>query len=580
MDRTELVLGVAGHRDLTPESREYARNEVRDFLLQLGELLPDTPIRLVSGMADGADRLVADEALAQGISVDSVMPMPMDLYRSDFSAESLAELEKFVAQPKVRKIELLLPDGVTTEEVAQPGAARDEAYGRLSEELCRRCHLLIVLWDGDDNGLKGGTSDTIKRFLFRSSGGDSDFRFLDETPADALYDGYAYWLPVGRESRDGERARKSACFVAGILGSRFLVLQEQMPVELHREMRDLNEYNKAFMELLDRNVLKSKWGLFDSIGDANVEEKMSDLAPIELEYRKADAMAVHFQRLSDRLFMIYSGLAGLMGFVFLVYAKVYASGFFILIYLSVFILGYFSFRWAHKRHWFAKHLMYRLVAEALRAKFYLALVGHHGTWGAAELIRATQVSKFAGFNWIVHAFRAAEPALPARLTPADDDAEWLGLARICWIEDQSRYFANKTHDFHHAHHRVERIKSILLVGLFLSGVLLLFFKSQMAAVTIVGDFSVKTALVFLMGLLPLWLGIWEIYVSKMAIKELAWQYSNQASLFARTELKLASASDNDGRRQVLTELAKDSLSETHMWIVHRYHREHEPPSAG
>ncbi len=66
----------------------------------------------------------------------------------------------------------------------------------------------------------------------------------------------------------------------------------------------------------------------------------------------------------------------------------------------------------------------------------------------------------------------------------------------------------------------------------------------------------------------------------MATKELAWQYSNQARLFARTELKLASACDDDGRRQVLSELAKDSLSETYMWIVHRYHREHEPPSAG
>ncbi len=580
MDRTELVLGVAGHRDLTPESWEYARKEVSDFLLQLRKLLPDTPIRLVSGMADGADRLVADEALSQGLSVDAVMPMPMDLYRSDFSAESLAELEIFVARPEVRKIELPLPDGVMTEEAAQPGTARDDAYGRLSEELCRRCHLLIVLWDGDNTDLKGGTSDTVKRFLFRSSGGNGDHSFLEESPADALHDGYAYWVPVGRESRNGERVRETTCFVAGILGSRFLIKQEQMPDELRREMHDLNEYHKTFMDLRDRDILKSEWGLFDTIGDAKIDEKMSELAPIELEYRKADAMAVHFQRLSDRLFMIYSVLAGLMGFAFLVYAKVYASAFFILIYLGVFILGYFSFRWAHKRHWFAKHLMYRLVAEALRAKFYLALVGHHGALGAAELTRATQVSQFAGFNWIVHAFRAAEPALPARPTPADEDAEWLGLARKCWIEDQSRYFANKTHSFHHTHHRIERIKSILLIGLFLSGVLLLFFKSHMVAATIVGDFSVKTALLFLMGLLPLWLGIWEIYVNKMATKELAWQYSNQARLFARTELKLASASDDDGRRQVLSELAQDSLSETYMWIVHRYHREHEPPSAG
>jgi uncharacterized membrane protein (DUF485 family) len=224
--------------------------------------------------------------------------------------------------------------------------------------------------------------------------------------------------------------------------------------------------------------------------------------------------------------------------------------------------------------------MYRLLAEALRAKYYLALAGDHGALGAKELTQATQVSQFAGFNWIAHAFRAAEPAVPAPKTPADQDAHWIGLSRKCWIEDQSRYFAKKTHVLHHDHHRVEKIKSILLVGLFLSGLSLLFFKSQFVATTIIGDFSVKTALLFLMGLLPLWLGIWEIYAGKMATKELAWQYSNQASLFARAELTLASAADNERRRQVLSELAKDSLAETYMWIVHRYHREHEPPTAG
>jgi hypothetical protein len=580
MECAELVLGVTGHRDLTPDSVEFARREIREFFTKLRDLLPDTPIRLVSGLAEGADRLVTDEALAQGISVDGVMPMPLDLYKSDFSAEALSKLKPLLESANVRLQEIPLPNGVTAAEVAEPGPARDKAYERLSSELRRRCHLLIVLWDGLDNNLEGGTAYTTTRFLCRSGGENLRFEFLDEMPAGALFDGYAYWVPVGRESRNGERARESSCYLAGILGSRFFIHRHEISAEFKQELIDLNDYNNVFLALRDGDHLKSAWGLFDAIEGADVEEKMPDLEPIDREYSKADAMAVYFQRLSDRLFLIYSVLAGVMGFAFLVYAKIYASAFFILIYIGIFVLGFLSFRWAHKRHWFAKHLMYRLLAEAMRAKFYLALAGHRGALGAADLIRATQVSNFVGFNWIVHAFRASEPAVPTHQATAEDDAAWLGLARKCWVEDQSRYFKGKTHALHSSHQRVEKIKSALLVGLFLSGMLLLFFKSQMIEAAIVGEFSVKTALLFLMGLLPLWLGIWEIYANKMAIKELAWQYSNQANLFAQAELKMASASDDDGRRQVLSDLARDSLSETYMWIVHRYHREHEPPSAG
>jgi hypothetical protein len=31
---------------------------------------------------------------------------------------------------------------------------------------------------------------------------------------------------------------------------------------------------------------------------------------------------------------------------------------------------------------------------------------------------------------------------------------------------------------------------------------------------------------------------------------------------------------------VLAELGKDSLMESYLWAIHRYHREHEPPAAG
>ena len=93
-------------------------------------------------------------------------------------------------------------------------------------------------------------------------------------------------------------------------------------------------------------------------------------------------------------------------------------------------------------------------------------------------------------------------------------------------------------------------------------------------------FNAKDLLLFVMGLLPVWLGIWELYQGKMATRELLWQYRNQLGHFSRATIELAQASDRDRRVSVLAALGRDSLMESYLWTIHRYHREHEPPAAG
>jgi len=93
-------------------------------------------------------------------------------------------------------------------------------------------------------------------------------------------------------------------------------------------------------------------------------------------------------------------------------------------------------------------------------------------------------------------------------------------------------------------------------------------------------FSGKDLLLFVMGLLPVWLGIWELYQGKMATRELLWQYRNQLRHFSRATIELTQAADRLSRIAILAALGKDSLMESYLWTIHRYHREHEPPAAG
>jgi hypothetical protein len=66
----------------------------------------------------------------------------------------------------------------------------------------------------------------------------------------------------------------------------------------------------------------------------------------------------------------------------------------------------------------------------------------------------------------------------------------------------------------------------------------------------------------------------------MATRELLWQYRNQLRHFARARALLVRIKTPRRRQAVLAELGEDSLMESYLWAIHRYHREHEPPAAG
>ena len=120
---------------------------------------------------------------------------------------------------------------------------------------------------------------------------------------------------------------------------------------------------------------------------------------------------------------------------------------------------------------------------------------------------------------------------------------------------------------------------VLLLGSVLGALALLLFKYEMKKIGFVG-FSSKTWLVFLMGLLPLWLAVWELYQGKMAMRELIWQYANQRRYFTAARDQMTACASSEARLRVVSDLAERALAEIYLWSAHRFHREHEPPAAG
>jgi hypothetical protein len=128
--------------------------------------------------------------------------------------------------------------------------------------------------------------------------------------------------------------------------------------------------------------------------------------------------------------------------------------------------------------------------------------------------------------------------------------------------------------------RIAALRQLLFAVILLVTLTLIFFGESLHDMGIgFGDLKLKYLLEFLMGFVAVLFGVWELHQHKMASRELLWQYRNQLLHFSRATSELARTTAPDRRRDILAALGRDSLMESYLWTIHRYHREHEPPAS-
>jgi hypothetical protein len=160
-----IKIGVVGHRDLKIESISHYRKQVSNFLQYL--LRKYNNVIIYSALADGADRLVVEEGIKLGIEYISILPMHIKMYEIDFDNISIITFHKLLNKSK-SVLTLPLVDKNTIENIQIYGKNRDLQYELAGHYISNSCDIMIALWDGNDTGLKGGTSETIKYFCSKS----------------------------------------------------------------------------------------------------------------------------------------------------------------------------------------------------------------------------------------------------------------------------------------------------------------------------------------------------------------------------------------------------------------------------
>lgn len=164
--KATFIFGVSGHRDaLAPDFPELGRR-IQTVFDRFRLAHPSAAFELLSPLAEGADRMAAEVALRTGLQLVVPLPMSQADYEQDFTtSESLKDFRR------------LLDTAGSVFEVSS-GNARDRPskYAAVGDYIARRSHVLILLWDGQNNNKVGGTAWVKKRRkywedLSKTSGG-------------------------------------------------------------------------------------------------------------------------------------------------------------------------------------------------------------------------------------------------------------------------------------------------------------------------------------------------------------------------------------------------------------------------
>jgi hypothetical protein len=462
-----------------------------------------------------------------------------------------------------------------------PGNERDAMYANLTETLIRRSSLLLALWDGRVSQLRGGTADTVLRYLGvrgDDNPGPETLEFVPATEQDELVERVVYWMPTARTGTGAAYGPPTPCFVLGT-GDNTLQTQTTMPLVLKRQLAQLDSYNREFRQLMAAGRLPLPNSLVSDLPGSLPLPDRRMLEHIDTQYGKADALAVYFQRRSDPLFHLFGVMAFIMGLAYLAYEKLNGSRILLIAYVVALFSSLGLYHVLQGKRWFSKHLTYRALAETLRARFYLRLAGADRRVDAAEVLALSGIERFRGFGWIVFVLKGIEPADGVTSLDRLDTGEVSSLEQV-WIESQFGYFTRKVKELERSSRRMKLVRRMIFAAILLAIVVLFAFGDTLHKVDMGTGVPVRNILTFAMGVLAVLLGVWELHQDKMATRELLWQYRNQLSHFTRARTQLARLTTPTRRNTVLAELGKDSLMESYLWAIHRYHREHEPPAAG
>lgn len=561
-----LIVGVTAHRDLVPDEVPALEAAVDAFLKRMQGVHRDLPVVVMSGLAEGGDRLVARRALALGLGLVAPLPLPLEDYRRDCtSPDSTREFDALLARAQV--IHLPLAEGNDPVSVGMPGPARDRQYAQLGVFISSHCQVLLALWDGTASEAVGGTSDVVHFHLHGEMAGlgrgDAPPNLLADDDSDL-----AFHIVCSRA--------RSPAPADGALGGHWLTRGGRspgtgpMPDGYVRLFDQLGEFN-ADARLYAADIERESRGL---LPPPDVAPARGSLPRIDALYRRADWLALHFRQRVHHSMALLHVLAVLTGLLLMTYAEFVAHPLLMGAILTLFAAGAAVAWLGNRRSWHRRYLDYRVLAEGLRVQAYWAIASVPSSQRVGFAYDSFLQKQDVELGWIRHAMRAV--ALGGERRANDIGLQWVITH---WVGDggplgQLGYFRRRATD------RERVYRHTRLLG---RASLLLSLAGAMVLVVFGAGFEPMTVKLLLVttGVAALFAGVREAYSYKLADKELIKQYRFMARVFGAAAERLARDPTPAKQRQVLEALGEAALEEHAEWILmHRERPLEQQPLSG
>ena len=382
-----VVIGVTGHRVIRPEDWDALYIAVKAELEKLQKLCPHSPLKMLSSLAEGADQLCADAALALGIGVTAVLPVEAEIYEKDFSPAALRHFRELC-----EAAEQVFVAPFTEPPV--PGPDRDFRFRQAGIYVVAHSHVLLALWDGGEGKNGCGTADVVGFSLHGSY-----------SPA--------YGVPLRSDSKEAvihvftprsEHTEEDAGTVH-ILGNWEAVQQGLLITdEFNRETAALPESR--------RHILPEDHG----------EDAV--LSRMERVYLSASAISTAAAKTYRRILAALAITSTIITLAFLLYDE--AETIWMIYLCGIMVLAdWLCQKYAQKTDCHRKYIECRALAECLRVQAFLSYAGSGVQ--ASDLLTWTQQEET---SWIRDALCV--------LTVGSHGGERHDILS-CWVEDQENY---------------------------------------------------------------------------------------------------------------------------------------------
>lgn len=451
-----VVVGATGHRDIPPADLARLRSAISGTLAKFEAQCGASPLVLLTGLAAGADQLVAQCVLDRNKalkrwSIGAVLALPAEEFANDFDpGPARAGFEALLSQC----------DWITV--AAPSGTVKPLCYVAVGDVIARQAQWLIALWDGKPSDKQGGTADVVRRFitgipLDPNSEGATPLRLSSAALPEV---GPVIQLRTRRSSSVDEPGDAGVASIVEVAPRNPVLTSDEDAHTAWARMewarwglvlRRIDEFNHIARELIEtrRPEVERLRGYLQSGGPPDIATEIQ-LPPASVSaswvYAVADLLSLDAQKRRNRIFRYMIAVSVLS----VAFEQAYSSNLTAwtdwLFLCMAFVLGIAACfpliragmpgeAGSLLKDADARYRDCRSLAEACRVQFYWKLAGLREC--AADYHLLDQRDEL---EWIRQGVRATEIyASPASQPPPTSSAH-VQAVKSWWIDDQRNYF--------------------------------------------------------------------------------------------------------------------------------------------